>query len=111
MAPYMSNEKKDGLLNWIKSNILQLLIFAGIVGNLYLTNNFVTKTEFESHVAKNEQVYSTIDMSLNKLALSISKLDYMYTSLESNSKQISINTIKLADHEARLKNVESSVSR
>ncbi len=89
----MSKENAKSFLSNYGEWIFRIILLAGVIANLYLTQNFVTRSEFQDKIAKIE-VQSEADRKISN--------DTLYA-----IKLILANQVKIDDHETRLRIVES----
>jgi hypothetical protein len=106
----MSQEAKS-IVHWLKANIMQVLLVIGMVANLYLVSKFTTKEEMEKHLESEAVKTVESDKIHLQLATAVSKLEFISAISVQTSKQTELNTVKMADMDARLKNVEFNLQR
>lgn len=73
--------------------IFRLILLAGVVGNLWLTQNFVTRKEFETQMSVNSMDHISIKGTIVEISATL--------------KILALNQSRLDDHEARLRLVET----
>jgi hypothetical protein len=84
-------------MNFIKKYgewLVRLILILGICANLWLTQSFVTRSEFEILQKDNQQQHLVIQTSINDIAITL--------------KLLANNALRLDDHEARIRIVEKN---
>ena len=97
------------MLKLIKENfgwIKDIVIVIGIVGMLYLNQNFVTNSKFDAHVKSGEASLESVRVSLSTIDKTLALMQQNQSILIENEKQIGINTIKVAEHESLIRQLQ-----
>lgn len=76
--------------------IFRLVLLAGVCGNLWLTQNFVKRTEFEAQSKENTTAHLVIQTSVSDIATTM--------------KLLAANLNKLDDHELRIRQLSEKVN-
>jgi hypothetical protein len=114
--------KTSGITGWVKSNLMQIILLIGMSANFYLTMSYVTKTELKETVEKiqksaieryesDDRIHMSITANFSSIATSMAKQEYLLDVVKENQRIVSVNSIKLAEHETRLLGLERAVDK